>query len=82
MKNEGWICPICKVANAPWVEQCSCRLGGKPAILEPMPHPHWMCEVTCGGNPFPPTPVIPPDHIPDAGKMVPATAPATQGGVK
>ena len=30
----GWVCPLCKRANAPWVRQCDCKeaVNTKPII--------------------------------------------------
>lgn len=53
-KNEGWVCPLCGVVNAPWVEQCHCRNAAQPAWLPvppvwPWPSPPY--EITCGVTP-------------------------------
>ena len=34
MSKEGWVCPLCGAANAPWMPKCDCVK--KPAEQQPV----------------------------------------------
>ena len=42
----GWVCPLCKRANAPWVRQCDC----KQVVSVPA---QWPADSTAGPLPKP-----------------------------
>lgn len=58
-ENYGWVCPLCKRVNAPWVSQCPCCDDGSyPKVIGPcIPYtpdtskgwweepPKWTCVV-------------------------------------
>lgn len=41
MNREGWICPRCQQANAPWMPTCSCNPGTGIGVTKPLTLP-WV----------------------------------------
>lgn len=48
MSNEGWICPRCGKALAPWVKECDCSLLETGPIYSPP-----FFQPPCTGDPLP-----------------------------
>jgi hypothetical protein len=53
--NEGWVCPLCGKANAPWVPQCGCDKKANETVY---PFTPWY-PGTADPKWYPPYPTYP-----------------------
>jgi len=54
---NGWICPICVLAWAPWVDRCVECSPAKDGARYMQPMPGYQPPYTTG-DPIPPNPVV------------------------